>query len=552
MNSLYYGDNLDVLRRHVADESVDLIYLDPPFNSKRDYNVLFKERSGEASSAQIEAFTDTWRWDRAAEKTYSDLANNAPANVAEMLGALVRFVGHNDMMAYLVMMAARLVELHRVLKPTGSLYLHCDPTASHYLKIVLDTVFGKESFRNEIIWRRADPKGHAFTRFPSTHDVLLFYAKSQNATWHTQVGEYSETYLKSHYSRVEEETGRRYTLSDITNPNKDRPNLTYEWHGQVRVWRWTKERMQKAHDEGRLIYSESGMPRYKRYLDEMTGSVITSVWTDIPFINSQAKERLGYPTQKPLALLERIISASSNPGDVVLDPFCGCGTAVVAAEKLGRRWIGIDVTHLAITLMKVRLLDSFPGIEFVVKGEPADLGSARLLAESDRYQFQWWALSLVRAKPVEGRQKKGADRGIDGVIVFADDHTNNLKRCLVQVKSGKVNSAAVRDLRGTLEREGAELGLFVTLEPPSLDMKREAAIAGTYLSEGWQREYPRIQLATIGDLLAGVLPAIPYGVLTFAKAPRVTVDAPKRQTSLELPGLLDPTAAPRRPRERRA
>ena len=534
-NTLFYGDNLDILKHLIPAESVDLIYLDPPFNSKRDYNVLFKERSGESSPAQIEAFTDTWQWDRAAEKTYNDLVSHAPANVAEMIGALVRFIRHNDMMAYLVMMAARLVELHRVLKSTGSLYLHCDPTASHYLKIILDTIFGARNFRNEIIWKRTSSHNDS-KKWPHIHDTILFYA-GEGFTWNPPYQAHDPKYVADFY-RFEDERGR-YRLHEIirTASMGPRPNLAYEYKAYTPQWGWrmVREKVEALDKDGRMEWSGTGRPYLKRYLDEQEGTLSPSIWTDIPPLSGVGTERLGYPTQKPLALLERIIAASSNPGDVVLDPFCGCGTAVVAAEKLGRRWIGIDITHLAITLMKERLRDSFPGIEFTVKGEPADIGSARMLAEGDRYQFQWWALSLVRAKPAEGKEKKGSDKGIDGVIMFADDHTGKLKRCLVQVKSGKVKSGDVRDLRGTMEREGAELGLFVTLDTPSSDMKRESAIAGMYLSEGWQREYPRIQIATIGDLLAGVLPAIPYGVLTFTKAPRVGVDSGERQATFDLP-----------------
>ena len=550
-NTLCYGDNLDILQHHIPADSVDLVYLDPPFNSKRDYNVLFKERSGESSPAQIEAFTDTWQWDRAAEKTYSNLVNHAPANVAEMLGALVRFIGHNDMMAYLVMMAARLVELHRVLKPTGSLYLHCDPTASHYLKIILDTVFGKSNFMNEIIWKRTTTKSdfrQGAANWPRIHDVILLYRRdaSIDVSFTQPFADYEDNYVAAKYGKQDDQ-GRAYMLDNLTAPGAgSRGHPTYEFMGVTRYWRYNKEKMERLASEGRIVQPSPGaVPRYKRYLDEMNGIAIGDIWTDISAINSQAKERLGYPTQKPQSLLERIIAASSNPGDVVLDPFCGCGTAVVAAEKLGRRWIGIDITHLSITLMKERLRDSFPGIEFAVKGEPADVGSARMLAAADRYQFQWWALSLVRAKPAEGKEKKGSDKGIDGVIMFADDHTGKLKRCLVQVKSGKVQAGDVRDLRGTMTREGAELGLFVTLDSSTQDMRKEAAQAGMYLSEGWQREYPRVQIATIGDLLAGVLPAIPYCVLTFTKAPRVDIDSSERQATFDLSGTHLPSSSPR-------
>jgi site-specific DNA-methyltransferase (adenine-specific) len=538
-NTLFYGDNLDILREHIPDEAIDLVYLDPPFNSARNYNVLFKDESGKDSEAQIAAFEDTWHWNADVEHAYAELVTEAPERVGQMIGALRQIVGHTSpMMAYLVMMAARLVELHRVLKPMGSLYLHCDPTASHYLKVVLDTVFAPESFQNEIIWKRADPKGHAFTRYPSTHDVILYYVKHGQPTWHPQYLAYDPDYLDSHYASIEPETGRRYTLSDVTNPNKDRPNLTYEWQGITKVWRWTKERMQRAHDEGRLVYSKSGAPRYKRYLDEMPGTPVTTIWDDIPFINSQAAERLGYPTQKPLALLERIIAASSNPGDLILDPFCGCGTTIAAAQKLGRRWVGIDITHLSIALQKYRLAQMFPGIAFNVIGEPLDVGAAAQLAHDDRYQFQWWALSLIRARPLGGQEgsktgKKGSDRGIDGVITFIDDATSKPKRLLVQVKSGHVKAGDIRDLRGTLEREGAAIGTFITLEPPSRDMRAEAASAGYYTSPGWGSDYPKIQILPIADLLAGAqvqMPPAEWG--TFKQAQRVTQAAEAEQQPL--------------------
>ncbi|HXH58921.1 DNA methyltransferase [Iamia sp.] len=536
-NTLYYGDNLDILRHHIADGSVDLVYLDPPFNSKRDYNVLFKEKSGEASPAQIEAFTDTWAWDSAAERTYNDLVTTAPANVAGMVGALRQFVGSNDMMAYLVMMAARLVELHRVLKPTGSLYLHCDPTASHYLKVVLDTVFGPRNYRNEITWKRTsshnDPQ-----RYGRIHDVILFYTRGELKTFNRITQDYSGEQLARFKYR--DERGP-FKAENLTAPHFS-ATRTVEWRGTHpgpdRQWRFGPDELERLYAEGRILLQRDGRPRkdgLKEYLDDSDGAPLQDVWTDIRMAPT-AGERLGYPTQKPLALLERIISASSNPGDVVLDPFCGCGTAVVAAEKLGRCWVGIDVTHLSITLMKQRLTDSFPGIAFDVRGEPADEGSARMLALQDRYQFQWWALSLVHAKPVEGREKKGADRGIDGLITFIDDGTGKPKRCLVQVKSGGVSSATTRDLRGTLEREGAEMALLVTLDAPTPEMRKEAATAGFYTSPGWQRDYPRLQMATIADLMDGRQPAIPYGVLTFAKAPRVKPGSGAQQGTLDIGG----------------
>lgn len=536
-NTLFYGDNLPILREYIADASVDLVYLDPPFNSNRNYNVLFKNEKGEESESQITAFEDTWHWNAQAEQTYHELITDVSGEVGTMIGALRSFIGPSQMLAYLVMMAARLVELHRALKPTGSLYLHCDPTASHYLKVVLDTIFGPVNFRNEIIWKRADPKGHAFSKYPSSHDVLLYYSKGSQTIWNTQHAAYDPEYLDSHYSYIEERTERRYTLSDCTNPNKDRPNLTYEWNGLVRVWRWTKERMQRNHDEGRLVYTKSGMPRYKRFLDEMPGTVVTTVWDDIPFINSQAAERLGYPTQKPLALLERIIAASSNAGDVILDPFCGCGTAVAAAQKLGRRWVGIDITHLSIALQKYRLEQSFPGISFTVVGEPEDLGAARQLAQDDRYQFQWWALSLIRARPLGGEAgakqgKKGSDKGIDGVITFLDDASGKPKRVLIQVKSGKVKSGDIRDLVGTVQREAAQIGVFLTLEDPSRDMLTEAASVGVYRSKGWGRDFPKLQILTVAELLHGAEIKMPPAHGTFKQAQRLGEQAEQHEFPL--------------------
>ena len=527
-NMLFYGDNLAIMREYLASASVDLVYLDPPFNSQRNYNVLFKDERGADSESQITAFLDTWHWDAAAERTYRELttSQHIPERVGRMIGAMREFIGSNQMMAYLVMMAIRLTELHRVLKPTGSLYLHCDPVASHYLKMLLDTVFGPEQFRNEIIWQRTNAKGLAFTRFASNHDTIFYYTKSDRWTWNTQYTAHDPKYLEDFYRFTDEQTGRRYSLDNLANPNKNRPNLTYEFLGVTRVWRWTKERMQAAYDAGLIVQSQPGtVPRFKRFLDEQEGNPIGDTWTDIRPLQSQAAEALGYPTQKPLALLERIIQTSSNVGDVVLDPFCGCGTTIAAAHQLGRTWIGIDITHLSIALQKYRLDAMFPGMAFAVVGEPQDVGAAAQLARDDRYQFQWWALSLVKARPLGGETgsktgKKGRDQGIDGVITFIDDTTDKPKRVLVQVKSGKVSSRDIRDLVGTLEREHAALGVFITLEAPTRDMTTEAVSAGFYHSPGWGREYPRLQILTIDALLGGASIHMPPPFGTFRQASR--------------------------------
>jgi site-specific DNA-methyltransferase (adenine-specific) len=523
-HQLYYGDNLFILREHIQDESVDLIYLDPPFNSNRSYNVLFKEEGGKESEAQITAFEDTWHWNIATEHTYHELVTHTGGSVGDMVSALRSFIGTNQMMAYLVMMAARMVELYRVLKPTGTIYLHCDPTASHYLKILMDSIFGAVNFRNEVIWQRINAKGNVKRKFGAVHDVLLVYAKhAGQETWNQFYSPLDPAYVQKEYRHVEEGTNRRYSLGDLTAPmQRASAGQVYEWKGiqpgESRCWVYAKERMQELEDQGRIVYTSSGYPRYKRYLDESLGEKISDVWTDIP--PALGKEIIGYPTQKPLALLERIIEASSNEGDIVLDPFCGCGTAVAAAHKLNRHWIGIDITHLAIALVKYRMEQMFPGIQFTITGEPKDEASARHLAQQNRHQFEWWALSLVRARPSRGQTgskqgKKGSDKGIDGVINFIDDATSKAKRALVQVKSGKVKSGDIRDLLGTVEREQAQIGVFITLEPPTRDMISEAASAGFYHSPGWNQDYPRIQVYTITELLQGTMVKMPPPFGTF-------------------------------------
>ena len=428
-NSLYYGDNLDILRKYIPDESIDLVYLDPPFNSKRNYNVLFNNPKGHQSQAQITAFEDTWHWGEQAEREYNEVLQQPNTDVAEMMMALRKNLRQNDMMAYLIIMANRLLELHRVLKPTGSLYLHCDPTASHYLKIVLDTVFGVENFGSEIIWKRSAAHGGAVS-YNDIHDVILYYSKSEKPTWNSPRAPFDESYIKSHYSNIDEK-GKRYQLVSAHGAGAGVPR---KFGDKVipppagRHW-MSQDHIDKMMTEGRVVFTKSGMPRYKRLLDEADGVPLGTVWDDIFPINSQAAERLGYPTQKPLALLERIINASSNASDVVLDPFCGCGTAVHAAQKLGRKWIGIDITHLAVSLIEKRMKDAFQGVVFEVHGTPKDFDSARDLATRNKYEFQWWVCSLVNAQPFQGK-KKGADGGIDGLIFFTDDHTDTKKSSL--------------------------------------------------------------------------------------------------------------------------
>jgi DNA modification methylase len=548
---LYFGDNLQVLRESVNSESVDLIYLDPPFNSNADYNVIFGGRkSGDAPpQAQITAFEDTWHWNDDSARTLQALYD-VHGDLAELLDLLVRRLGHNDLSAYLVMMAIRLVELHRVLKPTGSLYLHCDPTASHYLKVILDAIFGIQKYKNEIIWKRTSAHSSA-KRFAPVHDILLFYTKSDAYQWNPVYLQYDESYLGKFY-RNQDNRGR-FTLSDLTAAGVRYGDSGESWKeinptDKGRHWAVPREAVEKFIDKeqaktlttqqkldlldknGLIYWSSKGtIPRYKRYLEDMSGVPIQDVVVDISPISAQAAERLGYPTQKPLALLERIIQASSNEGDIVLDPFCGCGTALHAAQKLHRNWIGIDITHLAIALIESRLRHAFPKIEFEVFGTPKDFASARDLARRDKYQFQWWACSLVEVPPYQGK-KKGADGGIDGLryITDLDEKRREIKRkIIVSVKGGdNVNVSMMRDLIGTMGNNKADLGFFITLTEPTKPMITEATKAGFYRAANG-RDYPRVQIFTIAELLSGAKKPeyldLSLGDITFKRAEKESV-----------------------------
>ncbi len=526
MNTLYYGDNLDILRRYIKDESIDLIYLDPPFKSNQDYNVLFAEHSGERSAAQIKAFEDTWRWDQEAARAYHEIVETGPERLSKVMQAFWTFLGPTDMMAYLSMMAPRLNELRRVLKPSGNIYLHCDPTASHYLKLLLDAVFGPTNFRNEITWKRRvgmSSAVHESNRFGVCTDIILFFAKTDDALFKPQYNrdtpEYQE-YIRERFT-LKDKDGRLFQATSLVNPAY-RPNLIYDYKGYKSPkngWMITKEKMEQWDREGRIYFPEDkeGRLRRKSYVDELKGMPVQNLWIDIPEINSQAQERLGYPTQKPEALLERIIKASSDDGTVVLDPFCGCGTAIAVAEKLKRQWIGIDITHLAITLIKHRLFDAFgKTAQFKVIGEPVSLADAQELAANDPYQFQWWALGLVEARPAE--QKKGADKGIDGRLYFHDE-PKTTKQIIFSVKAGGLHANYVRDLRGVIEREKAQIGVLISLEEPSKNMRSEAASAGFYKAP-WGKDYPRLQLLTVADILSGKAVDFPRENVTFKKAPK--------------------------------
>jgi len=530
MNTLYYGDNLDILQRYIKDESVDLVYLDPPFNSNANYNVLFAQKDGKQSSAQIQAFEDTWQWDEIAIHTYTNEVEKGGA-IADALRAFYLILGDSNMMAYLTMMAPRLKELHRVLKSTGSLYLHCDPTASHYLKVLLDMVFGAENYINEIIWERSQTRSSISKALTRAHDTIYFYAKSKDYKYNLQFRDLSEASLALYNN--EDEKGKYQAVPLLVSGTRN--GTTGEvWRGidpnsRGRAgmhWVTTPSNLDEYEKQGLIIWPEKdgGTPRLKYYLEQSPGVPMNDIWDDIPLISSSSKESWGYPTQKPRALLDRIIKASSDAGDIVLDPFCGCGTAISSAEYLNRGWIGIDITHLAIGLIKRRIEGDFgPDLIYEVIGEPTTVDGARTLAEQDKYQFQWWALGLVGARPAD--QKKGADRGIDGRLFFHDGKATETKQVILSVKGGQhMNVSHIRDLIGVLDREKADIGVYICLEEPTKPMRQEAAGAGFYHSEVWNRDYPRVQILTIPELLNGKqidMPPIQQVNQTFKRARRL-------------------------------
>lgn len=528
INRLFYGDNLPVLRENISDESVDLIYLDPPFNSNRSYSVIFGKKISDDANAQIQAFDDTWHWTAETERLYRDILVWTSAAIGDAMEAFRKLLGESDAMAYLVMMAPRLYELRRALRPTGSLVLHCDPTMSHYLKILLDAMFGADNLRNEIIWQRTGAKSYQSRALANNHDVLLFYGKTASATWNTDQSflPYDETELDAKTARkysLRDTNGRLYQLTSLVGPDDPRPNLTYEFLGVTRRWRWSKSRMQHAYEEGLVVQTAPGnVPRFKRYLDEQRGRPLSDVWTDIPPLNSQAAERLGYPTQKPLALLERIINLTTKPGDMVLDPFCGCGTTVDAAQKLDRAWIGIDITYISVDLIIKRLMATHGSSvmdEVDVDGIPYDIQSAQSLFDRSPFDFERWAVSMLHAQPNE---KQVGDKGIDGVRRFMLDGSH-VGKVLVSVKGGKnVQPTFVRDLAGTVSQaRDAQLGVLITLND-ELTRGSQQVIdkSGIWIHPANNQNFPVLQHISVRDLLAGKRPNLPAALAPYISAQR--------------------------------
>lgn len=543
-NALFYGDNLDILRDHIHTGLVDLVYLDPPFNSKRDYSLLFKEKDGTDSAAQLVAFEDTWTWNQASDLAFRQIVSDprSPIRTVDAIQALRTVVGETDMFAYLVMMTQRLVELHRVLKPQGSLYLHCDPTASHYLKIILDSIFGPTRFRNEVIWKRTGSHNSA-KRWGPQHDVILFYSKGDTFTWNREFQEYDPEYVAAKFRFSDArglyqdvaltgpgvrngDSGKPWRGVDPTASGRhwQPPSLMYDYYERITGSRLDhlpmQERLDRADDAGLIHWpaKSGGKPRFKQYLEISPGVPIQDVINDIRPLNSQAAERLEYPTQKPVALLERIIQASTNPGDLVLDPFCGCGTSVDAAQRLGRRWVGIDITTLSVDLMDKRLKHTYGASvadSYEILGVPRDVTGARALFKRSPFEFERWCVTQVGGQPNE---KQVGDKGVDGVVRFPTDARGGTGKIIVSVKGGNTNPGHIRDLLGTVESKRAAMGIFLCMNPPTRGMIDAANTSGTYTHPATGQSYPRIQILTVQDLVDLKRPNAPGAINPYYTA----------------------------------
>jgi DNA modification methylase len=512
VNQLFYGDNLEVLRKHIKDETVDLCYIDPPFNSKRNYNQIYNN-IGKEDQAQAQAFIDTWTWDDYANQGLAEIQENYLGHFTsqsiDLISGLTKVLGKGSLLAYLVNMTLRVAEIHRVLKPTGSFYLHCDPTASHYLKIIIDAIFCSQGgdFKNEIIWKRTS--GHSDSaKYGSVHDVIFYYTKSLKITWNQIYQKYEQNYIEKYY-RYQDDDGRKWMSDNLSAAGLAGGGYQYEWNGVTKLWRCPKTTMEKLDAEGKIYYTKNRVARIKRYLDESKGLPVQDAWNDIEPLRSWHKELLGYPTQKPESLLERIIQASSNEGDIILDAYCGCGTTVAVSQKLNRQWIGIDITYQSISLILKRLEDTFGKavLETInISGIPKDMKSAEALAlkkdDRTRKEFEKWAVLTYSNNRATINQKKGADKGIDGIAYFTGDK-DEPEKIILQVKSGNVKSGDIRDLQGTITLEKAELGVFITLKPPTKDMIKTAKEAGIYKSRYMSQPVDKIQIVTVQEIIEG-------------------------------------------------
>jgi len=553
MNSLLYGDNLAIMREKIASETVDLVYLDPPFKSDLNYNVLFKADGLHADDAQVTAFKDTWTWDEAAQATYDELQNIPNVTLVNLVNALRVGLERTPMLAYLVNMAIRLIEIDRVLKPTGSVYLHCDPTAAHYLKILMDAVFGPTNFRSEIVWRRTGSHNKA-RRWAPIHDVIFFYTKSNEYTWNHPRRPYMLGHVKDNFIQGEDGSYKTDYYGNVLTGSGTRGGESGKiWRGfdptaKGRHWAvpgkiWEEvgidpegltqhQKLDLLFEKGFITITEGdAWPMYERTITPNDGPAAPDMWAfqpytegtvfgtsegidaDVRWLSPQDAERLGYPTQKPVAILKHIINASSRPGELVLDPFCGCGTTIAAAQMLARRWIGVDISPFAIELIRrQRLEGAFPhlrvGVDYKIEGLPTTLEGARMMVEEDKVRkgFEIWVVSKIDGIP---NDKKGADKGVDGRIPFKPDGKTT-KFAVVSVKSGKLKADDVRSLMAVAKREEASslgFGILVVLNSPTAGMKADAASCGTVEMHG--HRYPLVQILTVEDILKGKKPHLP-------------------------------------------
>lgn len=509
VNQLFYGDNIEVLRKHIRDGSVDLCYIDPPFNSKRNYNQIYNN-IGKEDQAQAQAFIDTWTWDDLANQNLAEILENYQGKFTsqsiDLIIGLTKVLGKGSLLAYLVSMTLRIAEIHRVLKATGSFYLHCDPTASHYLKLVLDAIFCPNGgdFKNEIVWKRTTAHSDS-KRYGNNIDIIFFYTKSNCWTWNQIWKPHDEKYRKRF--KNQDSDGRNWTDDNLTAKGLSGGGYEYEYKGVKSLWRVPESTMKKLDAEGKLHFTRTGGIRLKRYLDENKGSSLQSLWEDILPLNSQARERLGYPTQKPTALLERIIKVSSNEGDIVLDAYCGCGTTVSVSQSLKRQWIGIDITYQSISLILKRLEDVFGKDvleQIKLNGIPEDMESVVALAnkkdDRTRKEFEKWAVLTYSNNRATINNKKGSDKGIDGIAYFQGEK-DEPEKIILQVKSGNVKSGDIRDLQGTMTFEHAVIGVFITLKEPTKEMIKTAKAAGIYQNRFMSKSCDCIQIVTIREIL---------------------------------------------------
>lgn len=571
LRRLYYGDCLDILRNHGSDESIDLVYLDPPFKSDANYNVLFKTSGLNPDEAQWTAFKDTWFWDTSAAESLDEIQNLPNPQIVNIVNALYSALGTSPMMAYVVNMTLRLWEIHRVLKETGSLYLHCDPTASHYLKTILDALFGPLNFRSEIIWRRTGSHNKA-KRWAPIHDVILFYTKSDKFTWNYPRQPYMMGHVRDNF--VDDGKGgyrTNYYGNVLTGSGTRNGESGKAWKGfdptaKGRHWAipgaiWDEVGIDPSglgqHEKLDLLLKEGfikitpgeAWPIYEMSIRPGSGPATADIWAyqpytegtvfgnpnsgideDVRWLSPRDSERLGYPTQKPVGLLKRIIEASSKPGDLVLDPFCGCGTTIEAAELLSRSWIGIDISPFAIELIrKARIEGAFPHLkkdtDYKIEGLPTSVDGARMLAASDPKGFEIWAVSQIDGIPNE---KKGADRGIDGRVPFKPDG-KTAKFAVVSVKGGKLKADDVRSVAMVAKREensSLGFGVFICIDQPTKNMKADAASAGMIDVDG--TKYPAVQILTVEDILKGLRPKLPLRDVASAYTKARAVDKSKQ------------------------